>query len=55
MTIEELAAKSHISRSAVFYAFALSSLGDTIELKVYLKLDVEQERPSSLDVLTGVY
>ena len=54
LTIEELAAKSHISRSSILRFAQKLSLRGYSELKVYLKLDVEQERPSSLDVLTEV-
>ncbi len=54
LTIEELAEKSHISKSSILRFAQKLSLRGYSELKVYLKLDCEQDPPSAGDTLSEV-
>lgn len=54
MTIEEMAEKSHISRSSILRFAQKISLKGYSELKVYLKLDVQKEELPERDILTEV-
>ena len=54
MTIEEMAEKSHISRSSILRFAKKLSLKGYSELKVYLKMDVQREQLPERDVLAEV-
>lgn len=54
MTIEEMAEKSHISKSSILRFAQKLSLKGYSELKVYLKIDLENEKLPERDILTEV-
>lgn len=54
MTIEELAEKSHISRSSILRFAQKLSLKGYSELKVYLKMDLQQSNLPGRDILTEI-
>lgn len=54
MTIDEMAEKSHISRSSILRFAKKISLKGYSELKVYLKMDVQREQLPERDVLKEV-
>lgn len=54
LTIEELAERSHISKSSILRFAQKLSLKGYSELKVYLKLDQEQEAVSGQDILSEI-
>lgn len=54
MTIDEMAEKSHISRSSILRFAKKLSLKGYSELKVYLKMDVQREELPERDVLGEV-
>ena len=54
MTIEEMAEKSHISRSSILRFAKKLSLKGYSELRVYLKMDVQREQLPERDVLAEV-
>lgn len=54
LTIEELAARSHISKSSILRFAQKLSLRGYSELKVYLRLDEKEEREADKDILSVV-
>lgn len=54
MTIEEMAAQSHISRSSILRFSKKLSLKGFSELKVYLKMDLQQKTLPDRDILTEI-
>ena len=54
MTIDEMAEKSHISRSSILRFAKKLSLKGYSELKVYLRMDVQREELPERDVLGEV-